>query len=96
LWLWDRFLNPKPRALRVQLISILDKGANTEAARNTGATALYISACHGHLGVVKLLLEKGAMLQARTNKSETAADVVAENGHKAIVELLTSSLNPLK
>jgi len=75
---------------------LLDKGANTEATRNIGTTALHASAHEGHLEIVKLLLEKGAVLGARNNKNETVVDLAVKNGHKAVVELLTASLQSLK
>jgi len=76
---------------------LLDKGANTEVTRNTGATALYVSAYNGQLEVVKLLLEKGAVLEARTNKGNLiAVDVALKDGHKAVVELFSPEIAEMR
>lgn len=58
---------------------------------DNGATALYISAEHGHPEVMKLLLAKGANTEAVSKTGETAFNIAVKNGHNAIFQFLTSS-----
>lgn len=64
---------------------LLERGANIEAFKSDGATALYIAAQEGHLEVVKLLLVKGANTRST---GATALYIASQNGHLEVVGLL--------
>ena len=47
---------------------LIDAGANLDAIRNDGATALMLAARHGEVTVVKLLTEAGCNVDAKDKK----------------------------
>jgi ankyrin repeat protein len=72
---------------------LLDKGANVNAKRDNGVTALMGASIEGHQEVVELLLAKGADVDAKVyffghSSGATACDLASEKGHKEIVKLL--------
>ncbi|CAK9099458.1 unnamed protein product [Durusdinium trenchii] len=67
---------------------LLEAGANQNAARANGTTALKDAARNGHLEVVRLLLEAGADKNAAQVNGTTALMAAAEHGHLEVVRLL--------
>ncbi len=72
---------------------LLEKGANVNAKRDNGITALMGAAIEGHQEVVELLLAKEADVDAKIyffghSGGATACDLASEKGHKEIVKLL--------
>jgi ankyrin repeat protein len=72
---------------------LLAKGANVNAKRDNGMTALIGASIEGHEDVVKLLLARGAEVDAKVyffgrNNGATACDLATQGGHEEIVKLL--------
>ncbi len=67
---------------------LLAKGADPNAHRTTGRTALMETARLGYLEVTRLLLEKGADLCARESDGWTALIYAAWNGHLDVARVL--------
>ena len=72
---------------------LLEKGANVNAKRDNGITALMGASIEGHQEVVELLLAKEADVDAKVyffghTSGATACDLASEKGHKEIVKLL--------
>jgi len=59
--------------------ALLDKGADVNAKRRDGWTALMIAANNGHADVVHALLDKGADVNAKDNDGVTALMAAAGN-----------------
>eukprot|EP00792_Barthelona_sp_PAP020_P008779 TRINITY_DN3248_c0_g4_i1.p1 TRINITY_DN3248_c0_g4~~TRINITY_DN3248_c0_g4_i1.p1 ORF type:complete len:62 (-),score=8.79 TRINITY_DN3248_c0_g4_i1:875-1060(-) len=55
---------------------------------NDGASPLYGSCEHGHLGIIKMLLDHGANVNLKTEQGLAPIDIARTNGHTQIVELL--------
>lgn len=70
------------------LNNILEAGINIDSLDSHGATALLVSAKHGHEEGTRLLLKKGANVNAQNKHGETALHWAAKKGHNNIVELL--------
>jgi uncharacterized protein len=67
----------------------LQKGANPNAADSGDFTALHISACNGHGGVVNALLKCSEInVNFQTSKGNTSLHLAAEKGHLEIVKAL--------
>ena len=62
------------------LEQLIEKGANVQAADNTGKTALMYAAEGGDIGKVRLLLAAGANASVQTQDGKTAADFAKGNG----------------
>jgi ankyrin repeat protein len=76
-----------------EMKSFLAKGADVNAKRVDGITALIGASLAGHEEVVALLLAKGAEVDARANyfgypAGVTAYELAAKKGHRGIVKLL--------
>ena len=72
---------------------LLEKGANVNAKRDNGITALMGASIEGHQEVVELLLAKEADVDAKVyffghSGGVTACDLASEKGHKEIVKML--------
>ncbi|CAK9034684.1 unnamed protein product [Durusdinium trenchii] len=67
---------------------LLEAGADQNAARQDGATALGATAFNGHLEVARVLLEAGADPNAARQDGTTALMVAALNGHLEVVRVL--------
>lgn len=72
---------------------LLEKGANVNAKRANGITALMGASIEGHQEVVELLLAREADVDAKVyffghTSGATACDLASEKGHKEIVKLL--------
>ena len=66
----------------------LDFGANPNAARDDGVTALMLAAQRGHSGIIKMLLVAGANPNAVNNAGVTALILATDNGHAEVVKML--------
>jgi uncharacterized protein len=79
----------------LQLVDLLlDRGAEVNARRRDGMTALHSAAYRGHLQVIRRLLDRGADPTIRAHDDagahagQTAADTAASQGQTAAAELL--------
>ncbi len=72
--------------------SLLDGGADVNAARGDGLTALHAAAERGHLDVVKLLISAGAELDAGTRIGRyTPLHLAGRGGHGRVVGALVEA-----
>ncbi|CAG8020766.1 unnamed protein product [Penicillium nalgiovense] len=71
--------------------TLLSKGADANAQKPDGTTALMAAVSFGHEATTRLLLEYGADMEARTLKSETALGIAAAYGFDRIVRMLIAS-----
>ena len=67
---------------------LIDGGANPNAAKNYGFTALKQAAVKGHDEVVKILLAAGANPNAADDEGDTALDIAQEKGYPKIISIL--------
>jgi ankyrin repeat protein len=68
--------------------ALIAAGANVNAKKNYGETALMYTAMLGHTEITQLLIKKGADVNAKTKDGETALSLAKEQGHDEIVKLL--------
>ena len=68
--------------------TLLERGADPDAAQQSGWTPLHGSASQGNVELVRLLRAKGADVTARNDDGKTAADLAGEHGHAALAESL--------
>lgn len=68
--------------------TLLQHGANPDAAQQGGWTALHSAAKHGNLPLVEALLQHGADPSLAAEDGSTALSFAREEGHKEIVALL--------
>jgi hypothetical protein len=74
-----------------QVQRLLEKGANVNAKRENGITALMGASLEGHTEIVEVLLVKGADANAKNNmlgSGFTACDYATRKDHPDIVKLL--------
>jgi ankyrin repeat protein len=71
--------------------ALLSKGADANAQKPDGTTALMAAVSFGHEATTRLLLEYGADMEARTVESETALGIAAAYGFDRIVRMLIAS-----
>jgi ankyrin repeat protein len=77
---------------------LLDAGADVNARRRDGMTALHSAAYRGHLRVIRRLLERGADPTIRAQHDsgshigQSAAETAVAQGHTAAADLLRSAL----
>lgn len=74
-----------------QVQRLLEKGANVNAKRDNGITALMGASLEGHTEIVEVLLAKGADVNAKNNmlgSGFTACDYASRKDHQDIVKLL--------
>ena len=69
---------------------LIAEGADLEAKRTDGATALILAAENGHPGTVTMLLSNGADAEAKHDSGVSALFLASQNGHEEIVDLLLS------
>jgi hypothetical protein len=67
---------------------LLAKGADVNAKKYRGQTALMEAAENGHTDIVKILLDKGADVNVRDGYGHTAISRAASGGHHDIMRLL--------
>ena len=67
---------------------LLRKGAEVNAARAGGWTALHEAAWWGHKNVAAVLLEAGAHASAPDKYDRTPLDLALRKGHSDVAELL--------
>lgn len=68
--------------------SFIAKGADVNAKRNDGWTALHIASSFGYKEIVELLLAKGVDVNAKDDDGSTPLLLASQKGHKEVVELL--------
>ncbi|MBM4024990.1 MAG: ankyrin repeat domain-containing protein [Planctomycetes bacterium] len=66
------------------LTVLLDRGADVNAAKPDGRTALHAAAARGHKEVVALLISHHADVNARTRDGLSPADCARKAGHQDI------------
>ena len=76
---------------REAVLALLDDGADVNAARPDGATALLFSAHWDDVELAKRLLEAGAGVNAADDHGVTALERAAENASCAMVEMLLAA-----
>ncbi len=69
-------------------MSLIEAGADVNAADRHGTTPLYLAARYGHAGVASLLIERGADVNARTNEGSSAVVIASVYGHDDVVRVL--------
>ena len=69
----------------------LREGADTDKAKNTGSTPLYIASQKGFADIAKLLIDKGADLNKPDKDNRTPLFMVCRGGHLDVVKLLIQS-----
>ncbi|KAL4150178.1 hypothetical protein PRNP1_009583 [Phytophthora ramorum] len=67
---------------------LVEQGANKEARRWKGETAVISAASFGHLEVVRYLVEQGANKEATGGSDKTALILAAQKGHLGVVSYL--------
>ncbi|MCF6248988.1 MAG: ankyrin repeat domain-containing protein [Desulfobacula sp.] len=69
----------------------IQKGANLNAARDTGSFALAVAAVDGHADIVEALLNKGATPDLEDAKGRTALGLAAFKGKDDIIRILVKN-----
>jgi ankyrin repeat protein len=77
------------------VLTLIELGADVNAADNLGERPLHWAADGGHLETVKLLIEKGAQITAENCEGKTAADWAARE-NRTEVETFLRKLEALK
>ena len=70
--------------------SLVQEGANVNAAQADGATALHWAAYHGNAALAELLLEAGADASAANRNGSTPMWLAANQGNTTVIETLLS------
>ena len=84
---WPMFSAAEQGHLEVVRL-LLEAGADKNAAKQYGTTALMLAAHNGHLEVVRVLLEAGADKNAARQDEATALMIAAQDGHLEVVQVL--------
>lgn len=71
-----------------ELTRMLDDGADIEASKKNGVTALHVAAINGHDDCMRLLLEYGADADAVTDCGSTALYIAVWFEHPTCVQVL--------
>jgi ankyrin repeat protein len=81
--------NPLGEVVDTQTVAeLLARGANVNAARPNGTTALMLAARNSHIDIVSTLLDGGAKVDEARPNGFTALMFAARNGHTDIVSAL--------
>ena len=67
---------------------LLNRGANIEAARNSGMTPLMYANAMGRVDVSRELLSRGAEIEATTNNNGRKALLIVQEYREVVVALL--------
>ena len=70
------------------LSMLVDAGAELNAARDDGVTAIWLAAQFGHSHCVTYLLSRGASATQAANDGATPVYIAAQNGHADCIEIL--------
>jgi ankyrin repeat protein len=68
--------------------SLIERGADANAANAGGVTALMIAAAGNHPAIAELLLKSGADVNARSEDGRTALSIARANDNDAVVKIL--------
>uniref|UniRef100_A0AC34QQ40 Ankyrin repeat domain-containing protein 29 n=1 Tax=Panagrolaimus sp. JU765 TaxID=591449 RepID=A0AC34QQ40_9BILA len=74
-------------------ILLIDEGANVNATKPDGATALMYASQNGHVEVIEILIKEGAKADLKTKEGGTALLHAAQTGQTNCCGLLLSSGN---
>jgi ankyrin repeat protein len=72
----------------LQVVDLLDEGANPDSSDQDGWTALHAAAGRGHAGIVRLLVAHGANVRVRNNRGDTPLHVALMLGHAQAAQTL--------
>ncbi|XP_050400941.2 ankyrin-1 [Patella vulgata] len=67
---------------------LLKSGADVNATRDNGETALHIASRHGQLGMIKVFLEEGANASSHSKSGETPLHTAAKYCHLSVAKEL--------
>lgn len=84
----DDLLRASREGNTAEVRTLLDAGAEVNAANDDGFTALMAASVKGHTDIAKLIIKAGADVNAQTNDRFTALMYASQYGHTEIVELL--------
>ena len=70
---------------------LLAAGANKDAARNDGATLMYVAAQSGHAEIPKMLLEAGANTDPAANGGFTPMYIAAQQGQVEVLKMVLAA-----
>ncbi len=76
--------------------SLLDGGADIDAAGRFGYTPIMVAAIRGNAETVDLLAERGADLGLVSSSGHTALHLAARNGHREAIVTLVANGSPLE
>lgn len=71
--------------------ALIDSGADVNAQRNNGWSALIHAARHGRTETVRVLMDAGADVNAKSNDGETALMLALQYDHTGVVDILKQS-----
>jgi ankyrin repeat protein len=71
-----------------EVITLVEEGADVEAADAGGWRVLHIAAADGHVEVARTLLEAGAHLEAQTARGSKPLYLAAQRGHVEVLRTL--------
>ena len=84
----DQLIEAAKRGNQVSIEDLLDRGADIEAQKDNGDTALMAASSRGGVAVVELLLDRGADIDVRNDDGWTALMVASNYGHDEVAAVL--------
>jgi len=71
--------------------ALIDSGADVNAQRNNGWSALIHAARYGRTETVRVLMDAGADVNAKSNDGKTALMLASQYDHTGVVDILKQS-----
>lgn len=84
----DTLIQAAEKGYEKKVKSLIDSGADVNAANQFGVTPLMFAAAKGHQKVVEYLVEQGADVHAADEHGMTALMLAAEKGRQGVVKTL--------